>query len=248
MMPFYFTFNSKKYILDIRRYKEMTTFYILLAVAICAFLVFTIMWSRERPLLSFMLKGIATISVITLGVYTAINVGLGTIGILLIAGLAFCMLGDLVLALLEIFDETKRENVIKSGETAFALAQVVFIALLALIDTMTLFGLIAGVVIAGVIYLVRKPMKLDFGTTTIPTLLYSALLGANVVGSIILCITSGFAISTILLALGFIFFIISDLILSKIYFGGVRSPIVQKINLFVYYVAITLIASCFIAL
>lgn len=226
----------------------MIVTYILLTLAVIAFLVFTFTWSRERPLLAFMLKGVATTFVIALGTYTAISFAPNTIAILLIIGLTLCMLGDLVLALLELSNESKRSSIITLGTIAFALAQIVFIVMLALININTLYGLIAGVVIAGIIYLIKKPMGLEFGKSLAPSLVYASLLGSNVVGSIILCALSNFALSYILLMLGFIFFIASDLILSKIYFGGVTKPSVQKINYLAYYIAICLLAVCFIAL
>ncbi len=226
----------------------MVAFYVLLAVAIVMSGIFIGTWSRERPLISIMLKSLATISVIALGIVTVSMYTLDTITILLLVGLTFCMMGDLILALLEFCGNDKREDIIQSGEISFALAQIVFIVMFALMDVVSLFGLIAGVAIAGIIYLVRKPMKLDFGKTTVPTLIYASLLGANVVASIILMITSGFELVNILLAVGFVLFIISDLILSKIYFGGVQKPIVQQINYVAYYAAIIMIALSFIAI
>lgn len=221
---------------------------ILLSVAVIAFLTFTFLWSREKPLRAFMLKGIATVTVIATGTYTAITFAPSTIAILIIIGLVLCMLGDLVLALLELCNAEMRTAIISLGTLSFALAQIIFIVMLALLDLNTLYGLIAGVVIAGVIYLIKKPMGLDFGKSLVPSLIYACLLGSNVVGSIILCVLSSFALPYILLALGFIFFIASDLILSKIYFGGVTNPTVQKINYFAYYIAICLLSVCFIAL
>ncbi len=226
----------------------MVAFYVMLAVAVVMSGIFIGAWSRERPLISIMLKSLATISVIALGLVTVSMYTLDTVTILLLVGLAFCMMGDLVLALLELCGSDKRENIIQSGEISFALAQIVFLIMLAFMDIVALYGLIAGAVIAGIIYLVKKPMKLDFGNILAPSLIYAGLLGSNVAASIILMFTSGFNVVNILLAVGFILFIISDLILSKIYFGGVQKPIVQKINYVAYYLAIIFIALSFVGI
>ena len=88
----------------------MVAFYILLAIAVILSIAFIAVWSRERPLISFFIKGLATISIISLAIYTVSMYALNTITILLIVGLVFCLLGDLVLALLELCDSSKRSN------------------------------------------------------------------------------------------------------------------------------------------
>ena len=226
----------------------MVAFYILLAIAVIFSIAFIAVWSRERPLISFFIKGLATISIISLAIYTVSMYALNTITILLIVGLVFCLLGDLVLALLELCDSSKRSNIITYGIVSFMLAQVAFIVMFGLTDVVTLYGLIAGVVIAGIIFLLKKPMKLDFGANLVPGILYAALLGTNVASSIILMITSGFNVCYILLAVGFVSFIVSDLILSQIYFAGNQKPMVQKINYVFYYLAILLIGLSFVGI
>ena len=226
----------------------MVAFYILLALAIVLSTAFIIAWSRDRALLSFFLKGLASVSVVSLGIYTVSMSMLDTTTILLLVGLLFCLFGDLALALPELCGTNMRANIYTSGTVAFSLAQIAFIVMLAFIDINTLFGLIFGAVFAGCIFLLKKPMKLDFGKCLTPSLIYAVLLGANVAGSIILMFTANFSLISILLALGFIFFVASDLVLSQIYYGGNTKPITQKINYILYYIAIILLASSFVAI
>lgn len=226
----------------------MATFYILLGLAIVFSAIFIGLWSRERALCSFFLKGLATTSVIALAVYTISLSSINTITILLIIGLCLCMLGDLALALLELCGVNLRANIITCGTIAFAMAQILFIIMLSLLDLNTLFGLIFGIIFAGAIFLLKKPMKLEFGKSLTPSLIYGALLGSNVAGSIIFMIVTNFSTLGILLAIGFLMFVISDLILSKIYFGGNNKPITQKVNYITYYVAIILLALSFVAI
>ncbi len=226
----------------------MVTFYILLALAVILSITFIAVWSRERPLISFFTKGLATISIITLAIYTVSMYALDTVTILLLVGLVLCLLGDLVLALPELCDQSRRADIITFGIISFMLAQVVFIVMFGLIDVVTLYGLIAGLVVAGAIFLLKKPMKLEFGKNLVPSLIYAGLLGTNVASSIILMIVGSFNLCYILLAVGFVSFIVSDLILSQIYFAGDQRPMTQKINYVFYYLAILLIALSFVGI
>ncbi|MBO5103429.1 MAG: hypothetical protein J6C13_05025 [Clostridia bacterium] len=223
----------------------MLAFYITLAVAIVAMLVFVIAWKPNTPLLDFFLKGIATISVISLCAVSLNYYTFDTTAILLIIGLAFCMLGDVALSLREFNFENQESKIILSGELAFSFAQIVFIVMLAILSSfISLWGLLFGVVFAIIMLLSRKLLKLDFKESLLPSLLYAFLLASNVGGSLIWLITGGASLMQILLFSGFLMFIISDLILSKIYFGGVKAPWVQKVNYLAYYIAIILIAMC----
>ncbi len=226
----------------------MVVFYVLLAVAVVLAGLFIGLWSRERPMLSFFFKGLASVAVVSLALYTAYISMFDTSTILLIIGLVFCLFGDLSLALPELCDEEKRAKIYTCGTVCFAIAQIIFIVMLALLDILTLFGLIFGVLFALSIFVLKKPLKLDFGKCLVPSLIYAMLLGSNVAGSIVLMFVSSFSIYSILLAIGFVFFVASDLVLSLIYYGGNTKPITQKINLALYYIAIILLAVSFVAI
>lgn len=226
----------------------MTVFYVLLAVAVVLAGLFICLWSRERPLLSFFTKGLASVAVVSLAICTTTKyiIAFDAVSILLIIGLVFCLFGDLSLALPELCDNEKRAQIYTNGTICFSLAQILFIIMFALLDIFTLFGLIFGVLFAMSIFILKKPLKLDFGKCLIPSLIYALLLGSNVAGSIIFMFVANFSLASILLAVGFVFFVASDLVLSLIYYGGNTKPITQKINLALYYIAIILLAICFI--
>ena len=225
----------------------MVEFYIVLAIAIVFSIIFIAMWRPQRILLDFFFKSLATISVIALCAVTLYEYGLDVNGILLLVGLAFCMFGDLALALREFNIPNKENQIITIGELAFGIAQIFFIVMLALLsNAIALYGLIVGLVFALGMLILKKPMKLEFGNCLIPSLIYAFLLASNVGGSLIWLITGGATLMQILLFAGFACFIISDLILSKIYFSGNRKVWVQQINYVFYYAAIILLAMSFI--
>ena len=225
----------------------MVEFYIVLAIAIVFSIIFIAMWRPQRILLDFFFKSLATISVIALCAVTLYEYGLDVNGILLLVGLAFCMFGDLALALREFNIPNKENQIITIGELAFGIAQIFFIVMLALLsNAIALYGLIVGLLFALGMLILKKPMKLEFGNCLIPSLIYAFLLASNVGGSLIWLITGGATLMQILLFAGFACFIISDLILSKIYFSGNRKVWVQQINYVFYYAAIILLAMSFI--
>ena len=225
----------------------MVEFYIVLAIAIVFSIIFIAMWRPQRILLDFFFKSLATISVIALCAVTLYEYGLDVNGILLLVGLAFCMFGDLALALREFNIPNKENQIITIGELAFGIAQIFFIVMLALLsNAIALYGLIVGLVFALGMLILKKPMKLEFGNCLIPSLIYAFLLASNVGGSLIWLITGGATLMQILLFADFACFIISDLILSKIYFSGNRKVWVQQINYVFYYAAIILLAMSFI--
>ena len=226
----------------------MIGFYIALFMAIILASLFIFFWKKETPIIDFFLKGLATISVIALCLTVSLAKGFTTSSMLLLLGLALCMLGDLVLALREI-DFKNNDKIITLGEISFGLAQLVFIIWLAIETNLwSLLGLVFGIIFGAGMLVLRKPMKLDFRNTLIPTLAYSFLLATNVAGSFIWLIVSSASIASCIAFAGFVLFILSDLILSKIYFGGNEKIVTQKVNYIFYYLAIILVAITYIAL
>jgi len=227
----------------------MVGFYVVLAIAVILSMTFVFSWSKDRPLFSFWLKGLATVSVIALGIWAVLSTDICNASqTLFIIGLALCMLGDLTLALLELLDENKKEQVITLGMIAFGMAQVVFVIGMSLIAGFMPFAILGGLGFAVVVYLSRKVMGLDFGKCLVPGLLYSAALATSLFSAITYMVTSGFSTAGIILTVGFGLFMISDLILSQIYFAKGEHKALYIPNLFTYYAAIILIAVSMIAL
>ena len=226
----------------------MIEFYIAIDIAVVLSILFIYFCTLDKPVLHTSLKGLASLSVISLCLVTISITGFGLNAIILCIGLLFCALGDVLLALLEFKQPEYTDKIRISGTSAFAMAQIAFIVLLALVSNcLSLFGLIIGIIFAiGLIFL-RKPMGLDFGKLLVPSLIYGCLLATNVGGSIINMIAN-FSVSNVLLCLGFVLFIISDLILSKIYYGGDTKNLSKRLNYITYYAAIIVLASSFIIL
>ncbi len=247
---FYFTFLQIIYIIYRYRNKKeniMLEFYITIAIAIVFSALFIVMWKPNTFLVNFSLKGLATISVIGVALTVILNNGFDTISLMLMIGLIFCLFGDLLLCLRTFPLENYESKITTLGTASFGIAQILFVACLAMCSGLvSLYGLIFGAVFAVGLYLLKGKMGLNFGSCLIPSLIYGALLASNVGGSIIWLIVSGGILPSILASVGFALFIASDLVLSKIYFGGNKSIFTQKINFVLYYLAILVLASMFI--
>lgn len=226
----------------------MTVFYILLAIALICAACFVIFQYQKRPFMSFALKGLATVAVLALAVYGLMFGGLilSATGILFVVGLAFCLFGDLSLAMLEFRIEGGKSRIIKTGMFAFSLAQISFaVAIFLLIGANVLaivLPVVFGVLFSIAVFFMQKPLGLRYGDCTTMTLLYSFLLSTALGASFALAVIQGFTLFSTLLFVGLLLFIISDLILSKIYFAEKMNQVLYYPNLATYYLAIITIA------
>ena len=229
----------------------MAIFYVLLILSFALSCLFVAIQNEKQPLLSLFLKGIASISVICLGLYASFKTNLlvSTSGIMFIIGLIFCLFGDVLLALLE-FKQNNKYNIINSGSISFALAHLFFIiAMILQISGNGLyiaFCLLFSILMVGVIYLIQKPMKLDYNKSTPVILCYTFMLSTSLSISFASMIIKGFSIFSIIMFVGFVLFFVSDLILSLIYFKENSKRSLYYYNLGTYYLAIISIALSFV--
>ena len=231
----------------------MTIFYILLAVAIALSCFFVLIQQPKNPLISFFFKGLASVSVLVLGVYACQLSGFISTapGMLFLIGLGLCLLGDVSLALLEFKIKDAKYNIINAGSIAFFLAQLCFIIAISIQlggnGIAISVSCLVGILFTGIIYLIQKPMGFSYNKSTASILLYSFGLSTAFALSIANMIISSFSLFSILLACGLLFFLISDLILSFIYFKEKSKRVLYYPNLATYYTAIILIACSLIA-
>ncbi len=94
----------------------------------------------------------------------------------------------------------------------------------------------------------QKPMKLNYGKSTLSILAYSFALSSSLCFSVSNLILNGASLFNILLVVGFVLFFASDLILSMIYFKEKSNHDLYYPNLSIYYAAIIVIAAAMITL
>ena len=224
-------------------------FYVLLCVAVCLACVFVVVQgSQKHPLLNIMLKAFASLATLILAVYGGIYSGIitQTTGFLIVVGLGFCLVGDVLLQLFDMNEEKSKYQIINAGSFSFMLAHFCFIVSMGLMIQSNSFAIIipilVGILIACIIYFMQKPMKLNYNKSTLSILAYSFALGTSFAFSISNLIVNGLSTFNLLLVVGLVLFFISDLILSMIYFKEKSNHNLYYLNLSTYYAAIIVIA------
>ena len=197
---------------------------VLLAVSTLLAIVFIIVRSTKGGLGAFLLKTLASFSLVAsafvgMAYSTTDNkLVLALIGIALLCG----MIGDMVLDLKVIYDNDK--VYLNSGMLSFGIGHIAYFSAYTLLaidqNTNLLLPLLVAtggaiVLTAGTI-LSSKTMKLDFGKYLWQTISYSFALTFMAVYSLMLAIYGG----SYLVFIGFVVFFLSDIVLSFQYFGG----------------------------
>ena len=220
--------------------------YFALSFAILLAINFIVFHTLGNGTLSCILKLFASVAFILLGVVAfatadGLTYGTSLAGLLFLAGAAFGMVGDGVLALREL--DTERHFLITlSGIIAFAIGHIFYFVALLILAEFTFWSLVASLIFTTGLFVVSiKVMKLDFGKLLIPCVIYAFMLAATMVQAIANAIMLGGSIMSILLAVGFVLFLASDLVLSLIYFGGKKDKIMTTTNYVLYYLAQILI-------
>lgn len=170
-------------------------------------------------------------------------------GVLLIIGGALGLCGDTTLDLKYIYPKDSNEY-LRSGFIFFAIGHIFYNAAIIWYSNLKWWWVlicIAGAVIAAVLNaLSGKMLKLDFGKYRNIVILYSSILAATAVISILAAFVTG-STAMVIFAVGAVLFLLSDVVLSFTYFGkGWDKPVHIFVNHLLYYAAQFLIASTII--
>lgn len=224
-------------------------FYFFLVLAVVFAVIFTIRRGKKTDTVSLLLKVIASFCFILLGVSGFL---LGktysmSLTLLVIIGLVCGLIGDIYLDMKFVYAQDDTIHTF-TGFGAFMLGHIFYILFLFLCYGIHPLALIvavaAGIVIGIAIYLTPKLMKLDYGRFRMISSIYAGILVFVTVYALMLEIAYGHTAAKLLFAVGLVLFLISDLILSQIYFGKDKNTTTNKIlNHAAYYAAQILIAS-----
>lgn len=163
-------------------------------------------------------------------------------GILMILGFIFSLLGDVWLDLRYVYKEHERIYTF-AGFICFMLGHVFFIpAVLIGYKIMKWQYLLIGLLIClGFVVacaLMEKVMKLNYGVYKPITLVYSFLVTGTAVAAVMGMIVNGFTKKYVVLSVGAVAFLLSDLVLSSIYFAKDKNTKANVlINHILYYFA-----------
>lgn len=197
--------------------------------------------------LAVVVKSVASLTFVFAGIYGALKTGLNVANMLIVFGLILAMFGDIVLDLKVAYPESKKLY-LNSGMISFSLSSLLYVTSTIIIWNMLNKFLLASLgamgvalLFATVVLLLEKPLKLDFAGYKAQIFIYSFAVSFATFLSLIVCFyVSGFA----LFAVGILLVLISDLLLSLMYFGGKdNSKVLCVLNHILYYIGELLIVS-----
>ena len=192
-------------------------------------------------------KGLASSMFVALAIYLFYMKGCPRLGAFLIAGSTLGFVGDILLGLKRTFtNKTSLFNY--GGLLSFLIGHVVFIV--GLYVTYYNKGHVAAAIVPFVVAILfsvsvvkfQKYLNLNFGNKVLPTFIYIILVASFSFSSFALLISNSFhGVPLIMITVGAFFFLNSDLLLCKTYFG--KSNIFEGVLYSIlYYIAQFLIA------
>lgn len=201
-----------------------TFYYVLLAIGITATIVFLVLRVKKGGIAALYAKAIASCCFIATAL-AAMNRNRVFLefGTLILAGLILGMLGDIWLDLKWIYLQDK-DSYLYAGFISFLLGHVCFITAIFRSAPWNSFSIIMSIVLALVIgviaILMEKPLKMKYGKFKLIVFLYSCTLALTMTSSMMTAYITKFKLSAwIVMSVGALLFLLSDLVLSGMYFG-----------------------------
>jgi uncharacterized membrane protein YhhN len=223
---------------------------VIIGIAIPLIVWYVISKCKKYDLKELFLKtGISLLFVILSIVSTIVSGSFSLFNGLVILGLVFGLVGDILLDL-KYVDIERTRGYSYGGFIVFGIGHILFIT--ALIATyyqkggvwFIILPILLDIVLAFVTILLEKPLKLKYGEYKLISFLYALCLFGTCSFSLFLAIQNNFSIVPLNLFLaGSLLFALSDLVLSGTFFGeGKERPIDFALNYATYYGAQFLIA------
>ncbi|MCD7827526.1 MAG: lysoplasmalogenase [Clostridiales bacterium] len=231
----------------------MVLYALLLIIDIISLVVFLRFRLQTNSVKACMLKGFTSIVFVAMGAAAAGH-ALGqekfAFALFILVGLVGGLMGDVWLDLKWIYP-SDNDSYTFAGFGAFMLGHLVYIAALLIYyadwskPLYVIIPIIIAALVAGGMLVLEKPMKMNYGKFKVITVIYSAILTYMTFLSGSLALMDRFETrTTVIMFIGGVFFMISDLILSGTYFGeGKNRPVDVVTNHVTYYVAQMLIAT-----
>ena len=197
--------------------------------------------------LAIVLKTLASIGFLAGGLYAIYINGMMLGNLLIVLGLMFALIGDIVLDLKVAYTQDNKLY-LNSGIASFSISSTLYISAMIVLWNMlnkflffSLGSLLIAVLFAIIVFMLAKPLKLDFVGYKVQVFIYSTLVALTAILGLGICFyVPGFA----LFAVGALLILVSDLVLSMMYFGGkANSNILCIINHSLYYLGELMIMS-----
>ncbi|MBE6774837.1 MAG: lysoplasmalogenase [Ruminococcaceae bacterium] len=220
--------------------------YLSMGLGLISLIAFMVKCNKQRSIGGVFIKNITSLFFLfTTATAIYYNQDFWKYGILILIGGVFGMLGDIYLDQKWVYPE-HNDNYLNAGFVSFGIGHFFYIAAIFLHMG---FGLkdflvpvIVGIVVAAFTLITEKPTKCHFGKFKAIVTVYCLVIGMMTGSTLWGMIQSGFSAQYIVLQVAAILFLLSDIILSSIYFGTKNTPVNFVINHTTYYFAQFLIA------
>lgn len=223
-------------------------YYIVLAVGVVVSFLFCYQRRLGFSLQNLLFKAVSSLCFLLTAVFALINNSSAlTYGSLIIMGGALGLVGDILLDLKGIYKQ--HENIyLRGGFIFFLIGHIFYTGAVAYSVKMKWYWILISAVVSIIVGIatvaMANIMKVHYGAYRRIVAVYVAFLVMTTVISIISVILSGFQKGYILMAVGAVLFLLSDLVLSNTFFGrGKDKPHHFFINHFLYYAGQYLIAA-----
>ena len=221
--------------------KTVLPFCIFTAICLAFMIAFLVVRAKKGGCaLAVILKTVASIGFLAGGIYALyLNSGVFA-NLFIVLGLMFALIGDVVLDL-KIAYKQDNKIYLNSGITVFTISSALYVvAMILLWHTLNKFlllgicSVVIALIFATVVFLLSKPLKLDFTGYKVQVFIYSFFVAlVAIMGLGISISVPRFAI----FAVGGLLVLLSDLVLSMMYFGGKGdSKTLCTINHVLYYI------------
>lgn len=223
-------------------------FWILLGIGILATISFLGLRVQKGGIPALYAKAVASVCFIAVGI-AAINRNPSFLGFgsFMIFGLICGLLGDVWLDLKWIYLEDK-DSFLYAGFVSFLIGHISFVCAACSVATVTaklaLSAIGLALLIACIALLLEKPLKMQYGKFKTIIFLYTFTLSLTMTSAFVLMLATGFKLMWVLMFVGGLLFLLSDLVLSGMYFAeGKNTKGNILVNHTLYYAAQFTLAS-----
>lgn len=223
-------------------------YWVLLGVGILATVVFLVLRVMHGGIAALYAKAVASLCFIATAVAaTNENRVFLDFGSLMTFGLILGLMGDIWLDLKWIYEPDK-DKYLYSGFIFFLLGHICFVGAVLHVAPHTAvsntIAVAAALVIAVIALLLEKPLKMRYGKFKWIVFLYSFMLSLTMTMAMTIAVVSGFDDMWVVMSIGGLLFLLSDLVLSGMYFGeGKNTKFNIVLNHTLYYAAQFLMAA-----
>ncbi len=222
-------------------------YYITLCLGLVVTTVFLFKRSQGANITNLILKTVSSVAfLLTAMVAIMLNPETLNFGVLILMGGVLGLIGDIVLDLKCIYLKDA-DKFLYAGFSFFLAGHVLYNIAIVMLNGLkwqqVIICIAISILIGAITVATSKTMKIDFGKFKLIVLAYSSLLVLTSATSILSAFLTG-EMSMIILAIGAVLFLLSDLVLSFTYFSkGWDKPVHIFVNHLLYYAAQFMIAS-----